>query len=441
MDFYFRRLVSERSLFPNRHWLAGMPRSLFDLPQELLAEILCFCVFEEQNRISNNLEIFSGTSSPDFTDIYRRYASCYPWTLAHICRDLRHISLSLPWIWSRIAVIASNSPNRQLTPYEKLEAQIKRTGSHHKLSIALFVRSPRRFTATKPEHKLLQLLVSTSPRWEVVNMFDNTTTMFNLLSNQPNPLPNLQSLTVLWPGRPQQVALSLIFHNLPRLKYLCVDGAEARGLFNPDLTRVTLFHTVAPSQDTLRITLSELIQRAPQLKELEILSPVPFAFSSSGSISINTLTSLSLTCVSGLLERLNLPALASLRIPWMEQLGTGLLDFLRRSSCRLELLVIAPHGDEWDGFNAEEYTELKRLVPSLVSLDLGGARFYRERLWPLGRLSRDATKPDLFPVLKTLSGILLHVNDDNEAGRTWECQLKSIRPDLDLHITRVYTSR
>ncbi|KAJ7585487.1 hypothetical protein C8J56DRAFT_947580 [Mycena floridula] len=338
-----------------------------------------------------------------------------PWPLALVSRRWRSVALSCHKLWSTVIVwpAAFNSASQRSHDLDdrspetllQLSVQLMRSGSHP-LSVSLCSD-----WLNGQDDAMIPLLVSSSTRWEVLELYMPFEPLY-LLSPIREFLPALKRLC---------------FHRYASLHYPSLRDSYAHRSYDfsvpeepvfqicPTLTTIESEFELAKlptnmirwEQITSYIQTEDFDSDSPPNEEFTAISRMsnlqsltwrcrgdertPFAGQHT-FIHLRELTLLAYSSESSVLDHLTLPALKSLRIEQPLEIDI-LPSFIERSRCRIENLEIAMYD-----LSDLECLPIVTVIPSLKSLILRRGHVYTN-----GFMDRLLDPPTFLPSLELLA--------------------------------------
>ncbi|KAJ7592009.1 hypothetical protein C8J56DRAFT_1162523 [Mycena floridula] len=356
------------------------------LPRDILLEIFAFSALFDDNTLTksfnNNLNV------EPLNSLDGRQA---PWTLSQVSSRWREESLSFPRMWSSVGVHLT--PERRFTPWRShiaLSSQLQRAASHP-LTVAITCTLDQATFAEKAE-SIMQLLVSSSPRWKSLYFRANRG---DVLARVQGFLPFLSILYLSTLRKPPVGHAPFIFQKCPQLhtiftyapfiEFFQLPGRQIKEWRAPD----RVGYAPRPAYVLRALKALPFIERCELVCRLEDNPPVfrtPLLHPSLRHVSIRG------TGMPQLLSQIALPCLESLDVEEETDIAV-LIAFLQRSNSSLKYF-----SSHTASLTVNECVLLLKAMPLLETLSLQCPILYTADFF---QKLRDE-EPRIAPALQTL---------------------------------------
>ena len=386
-DLRSKRVQDEQHLST----LKGIMHPVRRTPPEILAEIFILTlpkqwqlVFKSQPRSNRKAVLLPG----------------------QVCRMWRDISLTTPQLWSRISLDIGLQGRGFEAEANLMNTWLSRAGQYP-LSIEIFRTENLQLIRHMPKPLIPKALVESCCRWKYLRLSGSWSWLYNgALNGVRNHLTNLQNLVY---DQAQNDASFLhnhgpitLFEKTPQLRY-----HRCRSMIHPSAFILPWAQLVEFSAEHMSDRQCyDILSRAPNLLTFSISAMSQSKNPPLHPVHHSHLRSLCITrhhcTTAALLNCLTLPAL--LELQYTEVPAKSLLDFLSRTGCPLQTLVL---GLSSAAVRSGYDVRIIQLLPSLSELQL--THHATDDL--LSRLAYTPNSEILVPKLHTIK---LVIGDDKK---------------------------
>ncbi|KAJ6457434.1 hypothetical protein C8R47DRAFT_1164358 [Mycena vitilis] len=165
-----------------------------------------------------------------------------PWVLTHVSSQWREVCISIPSLWSKVAINYSENQNPSSAyPLSVINAHIRRS---HKLKIHFLGCGT---VDPHPQIETFQLLLHHAPRWEEFCV-EITPALVPLLAQLQDRLPSLLRLWINWEGPESQTGVQSVecFQTAPSLVDFGVFNEHAFVPFSFPIAQLTRYEFDGP---------------------------------------------------------------------------------------------------------------------------------------------------------------------------------------------------
>ncbi|KAL0065623.1 hypothetical protein AAF712_007401 [Marasmius tenuissimus] len=344
LDSQIEKLREERARLKEQSRLyASILHPIRNLPPEILTEIFRICTASHTKELVQD-DVEGSDYSPGSLNTRKA-----PWVLGQVCRTWREVAISTADLWTRVNVpwrkLEGQLSNQRLASLEyNLMLQLERSRTQP-LTIVYDTGMGPRSTVVGA----LPLLLKFHLQWEDV-LLKGSVQVFRHLHPYRGRFPKLKTLRLDMKGDEESDVTSA-FDDLPSLERLTlVDYVEYLLRSEDQLPWKQVMHYASRESSAIPPDVDEQSRILPRLVNVRICvierivvinSPGLEPHLNLGFLHTLVLSQLDYEHpIKRFLDWLILPALRVLRFPQSFDCPRALIDFLDRSSCQLEELVV-----------------------------------------------------------------------------------------------------
>lgn len=393
---------AQKELQEDSSWTSGqladykaITQPIRRLPNVVLSELFLAC-------IDSGEDMLNSAKIVDSLDVREM-----PWVLTRVCSRWRTRAISLPRLWSSIAIcLDQERPLGPKVTETLLGIHLARSGEH---LLNIWLESDE---DVDEDDNLLQLLFPSSFRWHSAR-FMLPWASFQLLSPIKGLLPSFPVLHTLFihcaDSSFEDPQILDVFRYVPGLRRLRCHSMDSPAHWLPIPWPQLVSYKWEQKDACCHPQHLEVLKRATHLERCILELGSPYAYTSPGpQINLPSLHSLALIIDAPVdeigprpfehLDRLTLPALDILEIksPDCKMDSSRLLSLLHRSHCPMtSLLLHVP------SFKKNKLIQILEAVPTLTHLDIKTDRSFPDAI--LTRLVHRPNQPAcLLPALTHL---------------------------------------